>query len=67
VKKISGSGYWILLVLVAVFPLQSVYQWITDRQGFKALDYISLGFGTIGFLAMLYLTIALQKAKKKQV
>lgn len=67
VKKISSYGYWIVLVFVAVSLFQFVYQWITNRQSLETLDYLSLGFGTVGFLALLYLTVALQKAKKKQM
>ncbi|WP_342047459.1 hypothetical protein [Bacillus sp. OTU530] len=66
-KKISGYGYWIVLVIVAVAPLQSIYQWITNRQNFKTPDYLSLGFGVVGFLAMFYLIVVMQKAKKKQM
>jgi hypothetical protein len=54
-------------VIVAVAPLQSIYQWITNRQNFETPDYLSLGFGVVGFLAMFYLIVVMQKAKKKQM
>ena len=66
-KKISGYGHWIVLVFIAISLLQSVYQWITNRGDFTSLDYLSLGFGVVGFLAMLCLIVVVQKAKKKQV
>lgn len=66
-KKISDYGHWIVLVFVAVSLIQSIYQWITNRQEFEAVDYTALVFGAVGFLALLYLTVILQKAKKKQM
>lgn len=66
-KKVSGYGHWIVLVLIAISLVQSVYQWITNRGNLTAIDYSALGFGVVGFLAMLYLTAVVQKAKKKQI
>ncbi|MFD3447379.1 hypothetical protein ACFDTO_22565 [Microbacteriaceae bacterium 4G12] len=62
-NKISNNVHWILLVLITISIVNSIYQLIKDTIHF---DYISFGFGVIGFIGVSCLVIAIEKQKKKK-